>query len=195
MPRLFFAVELPPEARAEAVRVAGLMGEVLPGAARFTPEESLHLTLKFIPELGSDRIPKLLASAVPKLAAVEPFRVELRGSGAFPNLREARVLWIGVGEGATPLARIARKLDQSAGRQGVPRDRQPFRPHLTLARLREPAALAVDALPVPETLAFSVEEVVLYESRLSSSGAVHSPLARLPLGLDESSATEFAPEL
>lgn len=193
MARLFFAVDLPPEARAEAARVAERLRGSLPGDARFTPEDDLHVTLKFIPELDADRIPKLLASAAPKLAAVEPFAVGLAGSGAFPGLRAARVVWIGVSEGATGLARLARKLDQSAGRQGVPRDHRPFRAHLTLARLREPLALAVNALPTPESLAFDVEEVVLYESRLSSAGAIHVPLTRLPLGATEGTS-QFAPE-
>ncbi len=194
MPRLFFAVDLPPEARAEAARVADEMRGCVSARARFTPEANLHLTLKFIEDLESDRIPKLLASAARKLAAVEPFRVALSSSGAFPSLRAARVLWIGVGEGGSQLARIARKLDGSAGRQGVARDPRPFRAHLTLARLREPAVLAADTLPAPDPLAFSVGDVVLYESRLSSTGAIHVPLTRLPLGATEASSIEFAPE-
>jgi 2'-5' RNA ligase len=194
MARLFFAVELPTEARAEASRVADEMRGCVSARARFTPAASLHLTLKFIDDLESERIPRLLASAARKLAAVEPFRVALSGSGAFPSLRAARVLWIGVGEGGAQLARIARKLDRSAGGQGVPRDPRPFRAHLTLARLREPAALAADALPAPDSLAFSVGDVVLYESRLSSAGATHVPLTRLPLGATEATSIEFAPE-
>jgi len=195
MARLFFAVELPPEVRAEALRVGAEMRRRLGAAARFTPEENLHLTLKFIEELDAAGVPRLLANAAPRLAAVEPFRATLQGSGAFPGLRAARVLWIGIGEGRAALARIARKLDQSAGRQGVPRDRRPFRPHLTLARLREPAALDAGSLPAPESLAFPVGEVVLYESRLSSAGATHVPLTRLPLGAGEAASIEFAPEL
>ena len=194
MARLFFAVELPMEARAEASRVADEMRGCVSARARFTAAANLHLTLKFIDDLESERIPRLLASAARKLAAVEPFRVALSGSGAFPSLRAARVLWIGVGEGGAQLARIARKLDRSAGGQGVPRDPRPFRAHLTLARLREPAALAADALPAPDSLAFSVGDVVLYESRLSSAGATHVPLTRLPLGATEATSIEFAPE-
>jgi 2'-5' RNA ligase len=194
MARLFFAVELPPEARAEALRVASELSDRLPETARSTPEENLHLSLKFIADLDADRIPKLLASAAPKLAPVAPFEVRLQGSGAFPSLRAARVVWIGVGEGGPLLARLARKLDASAARQGAPRERRPYRAHLTLARLREPTELAVDSLPVPESLAFTVDEVVLYESRLSSAGVTHVPLTRLPLGATEADPFEFAPE-
>ncbi len=195
MARLFFAVELPGPIRDEAARVAAQMRQTLPAPARWTAIENLHVTLKFIAELDADRLPKLIASAAGKLAAIEPFRVELAGSGAFPNHRSARVLWIGIGEGRSLLARLARKLDASAARQGVERDRQPFRAHLTLARLRDPAPVPLEELPAPDSLAFQVGEVVLYESRLSSAGAMHVPLTRLPLGASEDSSIEFAPEL
>jgi len=194
MPRLFFAVELPGPVRDEAARVAEQMRQTLSAPARWTPVENLHVTLKFIAELDADRLPKLVASAAGKLAAVEPFRVELAGSGAFPNHRAAQVLWIGIGEGRSTLARLARKLDASAGRQGAERDRRPFRAHLTVARLREPAPVPLEELPAPDSLAFEVAEVVLYESRLSSTGATHVPLTRLPLGSSEDSSIEFAPE-
>ncbi|MBW2281638.1 MAG: RNA 2',3'-cyclic phosphodiesterase [Deltaproteobacteria bacterium] len=194
MSRLFFAVELPGPVRDEAARVAEQMRQTVTVPARWTPVENLHVTLKFIAELDADRLPKLIASAAGKLARVGPFRVELAGSGAFPNHRAARVLWIGIGEGRSTLARLARKLDASAGRQGAERDRQPFRAHLTVARLRDPAPVPLEGLPAPDSLAFEVEEVVLYESRLSSTGATHVPLTRLPLGASEDSSIEFAPE-
>ena len=72
--------------------------------------------------------------------------------------------------------------------------RQPFRAHLTLARFRTPTPL--ERLPqAPNPLTFPVEEVVLYESRLSSSGSTYVPLAQLPLGAKAESVFEFAPEL
>jgi len=192
MARLFFAVELPEAVRADAARVSEALRERV-SEASWTPPESLHLTLKFMADLEADRIPKLIASAAGKLARSESFRVSLEGVGAFPDHRLARVLWIGIGEGRTSLARIARKLDGSAARQGAERDRSAFRAHLTLARLREPGPLPA-SLPTPNSLPFTVGEVVLYESRLSSAGATHVPLTRLPLGAVEDSTIEFAPE-
>ena len=109
--------------------------------------------------------------------------------------RAAKVLWIGIGEGTSALARLARKLDAAGVGAGAPRERRPFRAHLTAGRLREPRRVAVDRFPAPAAAGFSVEEVVLYESRLSSSGTSYVPLARLPLGAEAVRALEFAPEL
>jgi 2'-5' RNA ligase len=193
--RAFFALELSPETRdAVASAVASLRAE-LPEGVRWLAPENAHLTLKFLGDVPRDALPKLLARAASRLARESPLQVTLGGLGAFPNARAARVIWLGVSEGAAALARLARKLDAAGRGVGAPRDRRPFQAHLTLGRLSVPRHVPLERLVAPTPSSFRVEEVVLYESRLSSSGAVHSPLARLPLGLDESSATEFAPEL
>ncbi len=192
--RSFFAIELPPEVRAAVVGAVDAMREALSAPVRWLPEENLHLTLKFLGEIREDAIPKLLARAASRLLVERPFQVELAGPGAFPNARSARVLWLGVGAGSGELARLARKLEAAGRAVGGERDRSPFRAHLTVGRLPEPRAVAIERLPAPDSPGFSVEEVVLYESRLSSSGATYSPLARLPLGAD-GDAIELAPEL
>lgn len=192
--RAFFAVELPEAVRAELVRVSTALRDELVGRIRWVPEANLHLTLKFLGTLPERSLPELLARAAARLAREEPFSVSLAGAGAFPNARAARVLWIGVSEGAGELARLARKLDAAGRGVGAPRERRPYRAHLTLARLREPLRVPLERVPALSACGFCVEEIVLYESRLSSSGASHSPLARLPLGADEGIAEDLALE-
>ena len=159
------------------------------------PEENLHLTLKFLGEIASDRLPKLIANLERKLMGVEPFELEFGGFGAFPNARRARVLWLAVSSGAKELARIARKLDAAASRVGVERSLRAYSAHLTLGRLREPDPVEILRAEPPKSLPFRVEEVVLYESRLSSTGAVYVPLAHLPLREADPNPTECPPEM
>jgi len=180
--RAFLAVDLPRHARDAVSQAVEGMRSALPEEVRWVTGEHLHLTLKFIGELETTQVPRLLRSAATKLLRTEPFDVELAGLGAFPSARLARVLWLGVTTGAPQLARAARKLDAAAARVGAERDRRPYRAHLTLGRLREPLALSLERLIAPGPLRFPVEEVVLYESRLSPSGSTYVPLARLPLG-------------
>ena len=192
--RAFFAVELPELVRSEAVRVVEALRLELPRGVRWVPDHNLHLTLKFLGQVSRDALPKLLARAAARLVRETAFPVTLTGAGAFPNARGARVLWIGIGEGRGQLAKLARKLDAAGKGVGASRDRRPYRAHLTVGRLREPRPIALERVPGPDACGFSVDEVVLYESRLSSSGSVYTPLARLPLGADVASALEFAPE-
>ena len=179
--RAFLAVDLPPDAIACAERAVEALREVAPAGVRWTDPESLHLTLKFLGEVPEQRLSRLISRARAELAPVEPFRVSLAGLGAFPSAREARVLWLGVAQGARELARAARRLDAAASGIGVERERRPYRAHLTLGRLRTPVRVELARASPPEEIAFPVEEVILYESRLGSGGARYVPLARLPL--------------
>ena len=194
--RSFLAVTLPPPVGDAAQVVLEDARKVLGDRVRWTPAGNLHLTLKFLGDVPPDALPRLLARAQAKLAGVAPFEAALGGVGAFPSAREARVLWLGVTRGVRELAKLARKLDAAASAVGVPRDRRPYRAHLTLCRLREPGRVEIERLKAPEEVPFRVEEVILYESRLSPGGARHIPLAHLPLVADaEDRAMDFAPEI
>jgi len=193
--RSFFAIDLPDEARARSAEAVERLKSVATHGVRWMTLDTLHLTLKFLGEIREDDVARLVARAQAKLAPEAPFEVELAGYGAFPNAREARALWIGVRQGTSSLARLARKLDSAARAIGAPRERRPFEPHLTLGRLRDPLRVELERAPPTESVAWTVSEVVLYESRLSNEGARHIPLARFPLGAGgDAEHTDFAPE-
>ena len=171
--RVFFAAALSSEARACAAEAVERLRAAAPSEVRWVPAENQHLTLKFLGEIQEDRVERLVERASAKVAAIAPFEVSLAGFGAFPSAREARILWLGIAQGAAALAKLARKL----------------------GRLREPARIELERLTPPDSVAWTVAEVVLYESRLAPDGARYVPLAHLPLGAGEGvSNDEFAPE-
>lgn len=191
--RVFLAAELPRDARDVLAASIEELRKQEDDGVRWADPASLHLTLKFCGEVPEDRIEELTQRCAARARGVEPFEVAIAGLGAFPSAREARVLWAGVVDGVSELARMARKLDTACTKLGVERERRPYQPHLTLGRLRQPRRVAVEKLVGPERIAFRVGEVVCFQSRLSPRGAEHVPLARLPLG----SAGEFdlAPDI
>ena len=193
--RSFLAAELPPHARAQTLQAIEQLRKAIPDGVRWVPPENLHLTLKFLGNVDPERIPELIAAASARLQGVASFEVELGGLGVFPNAQRARVVWLGVCAGGAELARLARKLDRAAGRIGVERERRPFRTHLTLGRLRQPGPVPINEVPCPEGRPFLIEEIILYESRLSSTGAQYVPLARLPLGTLDTQQTNVAPDM
>ncbi len=192
--RAFLAVDLPGEACERAAKAQEALRGATPEDVRWTAPERLHLTLKFLGEIEQGRLPRLLQRARAKLAGVEPFEVSLGGLGVFPNAREARVLWLGIGAGARELARAARKLDAAAAGIGVKRESRPYRAHLTLGRLKRAGRVALERARAPEDIAFPVDEVILYESRLETGGPRYIPLARLPLAGATDADYELAPE-
>ena len=192
--RVFFAADLSPDARASAGEAVERLRGAAPANVRWVPAENQHLTLKFLGEIHEGHVDRLVERAGAKLAGVAPFEVSLAGFGAFPSARDARILWLGIGRGAGALAKLARKLDAAAKVAGAERERRPFAAHLTLGRLREPARIELERLAAPDPVAWTVAEVVLYESRLAPGGARYVPLAHLPLGAGEGDPNEFAPE-
>jgi 2'-5' RNA ligase len=192
--RAFFAADLAPAARERIAAAQDALRGAAPERVRWVEPEKLHLTLKFLGDVASEAIPKLAAGAASRLAGRGGFEVVLAGFGAFPTARAARVVWIGVRAGAAELARLARRLDAAAVKVGLAREHRPYRAHLTLGRLREPAAVALDRFPTLEIPPFRVDEVVLYESRPGAGGSRYVALAHLPLADADADLSDLAPE-
>jgi 2'-5' RNA ligase len=172
----------PPEDVLDAVAAAvGPVRSVREGL-RWEQRERYHLTLQFLgPVARSAAVVDGLAAVAGEWAAF-PFR--LGGAGAFPKPGRARVVWIGAATGGADLSGLAAAVGTALGPLGYEPDHRELHPHLTLARLKVPddvrevlAALGTE--PVGE--AFTVGEVVLYQSVLSAQGPTYTPLERFPL--------------
>jgi 2'-5' RNA ligase len=162
----------------EAVR-AGLAAEIdrLRHVARgvgWVAPENLHVTLKFLGEVAPPRLEEV-ARALAGVAATAPaFPLEVVGLGAFPSVTRARVVWAGLGDGAQPLAALARAVDEALGRLGFEREARPFGGHVTLGRVREPRRAPALARALQESTRygrFRVTRVTLMRSDLSPKGA------------------------
>src|SRR2546428_563869 len=68
---------------------------------------------------------------------VTQFTIALRQLGAFPSLHRPQILWVGVEDGAAELQALAAKLETQLAHHRFPPEERPFRPHLTLARIRD----------------------------------------------------------
>lgn len=175
--RLFIAIELPTGLKNELDRLR----TDIPGA-RWVPREQLHLTLAFLGEVDEETAGRLIA----QLATIraDSFTLTFSGIGSFPDRQRPRVVWIGV-KTEPNLHRLAAAVRQSVLAAGIFLENRPFSPHLTLARLKLPAAAELGAFLERQSRiflkAFPVQEFTLFQSRLTSQGAVHNPVRRFPL--------------
>lgn len=149
-----------------------------------------HLTLRFFGELPTPT-PELQASIQAELDACPPLALSLGAPGIFGG-RSPQVLWVGVaGPGAPELQALGAALARAAG-LGPP-ERRPFRPHLTLARVRRRRRVergvlsrALEAVAI-RPLAFQASQAVLFSSNAGSGAPLHHQvLGRLRLGASES---------
>ena len=176
MHRLFVALRPPRPIRE---RLLGRAGGV-PGA-RWQDDAQLHVTLRFIGEVGAHQAEDVAAA----LGSVHhaPLGLRLDGCGMFDKRGKPNALWAGVSP-RDSLAALHRKVDQAIVRTGLEPGRRAYLPHITLARLSGSAGpidrwLAEHAALASEP--FAIDAMILYESRLGHGGASYEPIARYPL--------------
>lgn len=101
-------------------------------------EERMHLTLKFLGEQPEEIVGPLSESMNDVARRHRAFDVRVGGGaiGAFPNFRRARVVWMGV-ERDPRLELLHHDVEVACEALGFELEGRPFRPHLTLARVRE----------------------------------------------------------
>ena len=183
--RLFVSVDLPDDL---AESVADLQAEFADASGlNFTDPEQAHITLKFLGEVGDDRIPDLereLAAAVDD-ADVDPFEARFGGLGVFPNLDYISVVWFGTETGGEELTELHEAIEDRTTAMGFDAEDHEFTPHVTLARMEHAGGKELVQELVrerdPTIGEMRVDEVRLTESTLTSDGPVYSTVERFPL--------------
>jgi len=183
--RTFIAVSLPePVLRAivaaqEKLKESGLN-------IRWVRQEGIHLTIKFLGDIDRDDVEKIRGAMERATNVFSAFRLQGDGVGVFPNLSRPRVAWVGVSGDLEILRTLQKDLESQLDSLGFPKEKRPFRGHLTLGRVKgrlDPAKLrdSLEALGGFRTEPFTVQSIVLFQSDLRPDGAVYSRLAEVPL--------------
>lgn len=186
--RLFFALELPAEIRERAFELGRQISRRLPQVVKWVEVENLHITLKFLGGVAVERVGEVTQVGRKAAEVGEPAELIFSGAGAFPSARNARVLWVGVSGDVDVVARVAEELERLSAEAGLaaPEDR-PFRPHLTIGRVRRGARIpdlssVFAELGETEVGRATVEEFVLMRSHLSREGPTYETVERFALG-------------
>ncbi|MGC4080553.1 MAG: RNA 2',3'-cyclic phosphodiesterase [Vicinamibacterales bacterium] len=186
MPRLFTAIELDPPVRAAvAARQWDLsrhFDESGVAPPRMVRPEQMHLTLVFLGDVAAPRV-EVVEDVMAKPLPINPFEIAIDGVGVFPPSGRAQVLWFGIARGSAEVRRLFEAVARRLEDVGIPRERRPFSPHLTVGRWRERGPLRVPVRDADRsTIAVQhVSSATLFSSRLLPGGAEHTVLARAPL--------------
>ena len=151
---------------------------------RWVPPENLHITLKFLGNVDPKLICPLLEGLEEIARRTDPFETCLEGIGVFPNLKQPRVLWVGMTRGADALRALAEEVSRMVNRFSTEADNKPFRPHLTIARFKKRLK---ERLSIPSELLegqygnIPCDRVLFMKSELGARGARHETLSEAVL--------------
>ena|SRR5215813_3150598 len=184
--RIFIALDIPAEIRERLNQYVERVKKFA-SDARWARIESLHVTLKFIGEVADAKVQEI-QNALTQVK-VQPFEVEFKDIGFFPNPRSARVFWAGV-TASDALPHLAFAVEESIEKLGIPREKRAYHAHLTLARAPESSASKycfrllqekLGAEDPPHFGTMSAQEFFLYQSQIMRGGARYTKLHRFPL--------------
>ena len=183
--RYFVALDLGPRVLAALSQAQEEMRAADAPDIRWASPGSMHLTLKFLGgSVPRSEAEGAVAALGPALAGSSPFEIEVRGLGAFPSARRARVLWAGVGDPSGTLSELQSSIESEMAGLGPPA--MEFHAHVTLGRLRDRRGRA-DLSGLIEPMAgrrfgsVGVREAALYRSKLGPQGPMYEAVSRQPL--------------
>ncbi len=158
---------------------------------RWVSPDNVHLTLKFLGEVGEAIVPKIQESLSLVCGKHGRFALNVSGTGGFPDLRRPNIFWVGVDESG-PLKLLNRDIEQSMAELGFERETRRFSPHLTIGRVERRAvsrygldAVIREWVALKDTVfgTIKVDETLLMKSTLKPGGAEYSKVAGFKLGI------------
>ena len=187
--RTFIAIEIPGNIISnirelqEGLKVYGFK-------IRWVRPENIHLTLKFLGDVDEVKIDEISGAVSKTVEGYRPISLRAKGIGIFPGIKRPRVLWVGLTGQLESLARLQKTLDENLKLLDFPKEKRPFKGHLTIGRIKDKIDVkkfgdALMAFRGFESETFTAGRLILYKSELKPSGAVYSKLASASLGEPE----------
>jgi 2'-5' RNA ligase len=148
---------------------------------------NIHLTLQFLGEVGVDVLDEMAGLLKEAFRDNPPFEVRLSGLGAFPSPKKPRVVWVGIQAGVGELRAVSDAVFEVTGAFGFAREKRPFKPHVTLGRVRDPRKSSgisegLEKTGEADAGSCQIDVVHLVASELTPAGPIYTTLDSFPLG-------------
>ena len=183
--RTFIAIDLAPEIK-KALSL--LVDELDKGYKniRWVRHEGMHLTLKFLGEIGKEKVPEIENVLKMISKKYDSFPLKFKGTGSFPpGMKNPRVLWVGIEEEET-LTALQAHLEGELETLGFPRERRKFHAHLTLGRVKslfniKETLLLLEKCRDRNFGEMKADKISFIQSTLKPTGAEYSILSEFEL--------------
>lgn len=186
--RLFVACEVPEEVKDAIGETIETLRKKSGPAVRWIKPEGVHVTLKFLGEVPVKKLPAVKLAIQEAVVGHSPFELEFSSIGTFGGREGLRIMWVGIAGDVLRLEALVRAVNAALAVVGFEPERRPFRPHLTLGRVRDEIGtrqraeieVAVGKTDVPD-VSWRTSQVSLMRSKIGPGGASYEVLATFPL--------------
>lgn len=184
--RIFLAVKIPKDLQDKVLEIQKQLKKQNPDVKWVEPE-NFHYNLKFFGHVTGSELNKIQQAVKKVIKKHEPFSIEIAGIGTFPSPTSPRVIWLGTKKGTNEITDLANELDDEFSKSGFEAESRPFRPHLTLGRIRstqnkQNLIKKIRDIEHINIGAFEVNEVVIFQSKLSRAGPTYVEHSKFRLG-------------
>jgi len=190
--RLFVAIEIPRKLKREFHALAGSFRPKEYERVRWITEDAMHLTLKFLGDIPTDKIIDIKNALNTAAQATGKFSVKIGRTGCFPSFRDPRICWVGFDGELRRLEQLQGRVEGQMVALGLDEDDRKFKAHITVGRTRpgirgrfaEDIGLSWQHAPLKSTgKQVPVNAIALYRSFINDKGDTeYQQLANYELG-------------
>jgi 2'-5' RNA ligase len=179
--RAFLALDLPEDVTCFLGNISNRLKQSR-ADVRWVNPTSIHLTLKFLGNIIGAQIPDIETALRPIFSSQSPLQIEISDIGAFPNLRQHRVVWVGVSDTSGRLVKMVSLIEDAFDRLGFQRESRSFNPHLTLGRTKsnrdkERLVDLINSMNPTPSITFVADRATLFQSILEPAGPRYKALS------------------
>lgn len=183
--RLFIAVELDQGIKEELKNIQEDLKKLVLDV-KWVELKNIHLTLKFLGNVGLDDLEKVKLILKETTVQFKPFEINLSDLGVFPKVVLPRVIWVGINQGKNEVVNLTSVLERELEKIGFASENRKFSPHLTLGRVKsiknkDKLKNYLNSAKYNFQKRQDITEIILFSSQLSSQGPTYAPLASFPL--------------
>lgn len=182
--RTFIAIEVSEEIRNTLAQIEAHL-KYAGADVKWVRPDIVHMTVKFLGEIDEKKAGEVKASLDSVARTTKPFELTLKDIGAFPKIANPRVIWVGLGKGASESTELALKVDEALSGIGFQKEERPFSPHLTIGRVRsapnkaklaEKMASAASSFQLSAVSPHRVSSLILFRSTLTPQGSIYTKI-------------------
>lgn len=198
--RVFAAIDITDEIRDRIKRTQQML-EDAGWRCRWVQEDRMHMTVRFYGNLAIPTVERLQDELRPRLAAQPRFELRVSRVGAFPGPNRPRTIWLGIDDRFEQLGNLRAAVDAGSDAAGIEPETGPYRPHLTVGRLRhdfrvdsDDAVEAFQKFGAYEPLFWVPDTVKLVRSQFTRGGVQYTTIEEFELGPPDGTVSEGSQE-